>query len=410
MSTETKFSNDGAPANGTSSNDSTDAAASNAPSSAPPELSLPKLSDVEEEESGTTHRTVSATLVLVGLLLVGAVLTGIFVEIDLTVDAPGALEPQTVWPVRAQEAGTVASVPAASGDTVQSGDVLARLDSMDLVFERAQLRADLAAQRLALRRAEAADALTSEKHSYAVQEARAALVRARANLRDRLAAHGRRPDVDSMLSSYSPGEHVGLDRAVSDVETARAKLMTARAETGRSRVQRLDRQARRAKIRRLKAELREVQARLDRLTLSAPTRGVILTDQLERLRGRYVQPGDLLMEVASLDGWRAKVYVNEQNIYHVQPGDPVKLEVRAFRDDTRELIRGTVAAVASEPAKKAGPAANGAERYRVTVRLNPDQIRRLGRERLRQGYSVEAKIITRSGRILALAWDYLMGA
>ena len=396
MPTQTTHTSDGAASDGTTS-------------TAPPELSLPELTDVDEDDAGLVGRTVGWTLALIGALIGVAVLVGAFVEIDLTVDAPGTLEPQTVWPVRAQESGTVASVPVTSGDTVQAGDVLARLDSMDLIFQRAQLKAQRAAQNLALRRAEAADAIDGEKHRYAVEEAQASLVRAKANLRDRLAAHGRPPDVDSVLSSYSAGSHVGLDRAVSDVETARAKLRSIRADLGQTRVRRLDHEARKAKIRRLDAEIREIEAHLDRLTLTAPTRGVVLTDQLERLAGRYVEPGDLLLEVAALDGWHATMYVAEQGVYHVQPGDPVKLEVRAFRDDSRELLHGHVTQVASEPAANAGPTPNGGGRYRVTVRLPDSEVDRVGRGRLKQGYSVQGEVITRSGQILSLAWDYVTG-
>jgi hypothetical protein len=45
--------------------------------------------------------------------------------------------------------------------------------------------------------------------------------------------------------------------------------------------------------------------------------------------------------------------------------------------------------------------------YRVTIMLNESEIESVGRDRLREGYSVEGKIITRSGRIISLLWSYL---
>lgn len=400
MPTQTTFSNDGASSNG-------------AATQSPPELALPSLPDAEDDSTSFVTRTVHWTLFTLAALVALTLVVGTTVSIDLTVESTGVLEPQTVWPVRATEAGTVTSLHVQTGDTVSAGQPLVRLDSLALTHRRAQLRADREAQRVALRRTRAARALDGEQQQFAVARAEAALVRARADLRDRLAAHGRAPDVDSFLAQHTPGAHVGLDRAVSDLRDARASLRAARSELDRDAIRALDVQERAASIRRTNADLAQVEARLARLTVTAPTRGVVLTDRIERLSGRYVSPGDLLLEVATLDGWKAHLFVPEQDVADVAPGDPVKVEIRAFRDASRELVPGTVTAVAAEPTSASSPggaAPSRAKQYRITVSLDPSAVDRIGGQQLRHGYTVEGKVITRSGRILTLFWDYLSGA
>lgn len=402
MSTQTTFSNDGASSDGAATQE-------------PPELALPSLPDTDDSSTQLVGRTVQWTLWTLGVLLVVAATVGTTVSIDLTVEASGVLEPQEVWPVRAQEAGTVSSLHVQPGDTVSTGQPLVRLDSLSLTHRREQLRAERSAQRLALRRAEAESALDGEQQQYAVARAEASLLRARADLRDRLAAHGLSHDVDSLLDAYTPGQHIGLDRAVSTVRDARASLQTARSNVDRDAVRALDVQEQAAQIQRINADLAQVNARLDRLTLTAPIRGVVLTDRIERLAGRYVSPGDLIVEVAALDDWRVELFAREQAVADVAPGDPVKVEIRAFRDASRELIRGTVTSVAAEPmsdgsATRLASTAAGSGRYRITVALDPSDVDRVGRTHLRHGYTVDGKIITRSGRILSLFWDYLTNA
>ena len=42
------------------------------------------------------------------------------------------------------------------------------------------------------------------------------------------------------------------------------------------------------------------------------------------------------------------------------------------------------------------------------VRLDPRDLAAVGPERLRRGYTAEAKIVTRSERMIALIWEYLL--
>jgi hypothetical protein len=131
-----------------------------------------------------------------------------------------------------------------------------------------------------------------------------------------------------------------------------------------------------------------------------------------------VRQGDILFEVAEIDEWRVQLLVGQQDIHEIQRGDEAKVEIVAFKSEKKDLLYGRVESVASEPigGSSTGPSGASGPRsasargmYRVTVVLDPSEIESVGRARLREGYTVEGKIITRSGRIVTLVWRYLRG-
>jgi hypothetical protein len=109
--------------------------------------------------------------------------------------------------------------------------------------------------------------------------------------------------------------------------------------------------------------------------------------------------------------------VAERSMREIHVGDSVKVEIPALRLLDRRLISGRVRSVAREPVGAGvNPATRGALAgpptatglYRIVADLDGASLTRIGIGRLRKGYSVEAKIITRSGRIIGLVRDYLL--
>lgn len=376
------------------------------------DLVLPDIPDASG--SPLVRRMLSAALVVIGLVAGGALLVGFFVPIDLTIDAPGRLEPATVRAVRAQETAIVSSVPVATGDTVRDGETLATLDSLQLSSQLAQLRAERNRQWVAMQRARALQPIEAEERELETEQARAQLIRARANLREALANYGYSTDVDEVLETYDTGTHIAIDRALAEVVRARSAVDASQQAVRRLDLSRFDREQQRAQLAQLDARIASIESRLDRLTVRAPADGVVLTEEIERLPGRLVNAGDVLFDVADLEEWRVELLVGEQSVHKVAVGDEAKIEVAAFQSESRDLLHGVVTSIASEPiAPKDRPpgSARGPNRnlYRVTVRVAEADVARVGRDRLRQGYSVEGKIITSSGPIIVLLWRYLRG-
>ncbi len=377
-----------------------------------PDLMLPDIPDASG--SPLVRRMLSAALVVIGLVSGGALLVGIFVPIDLTIDAPGRLEPVTVRAVRAQETAIVTGVPVATGDTVREGETLATLDSLQLSSQLAQLRAERNRQWVAVQRSRALQPIEAEEQELETEQARAQLIRARANLREALANYGYSTNVEEVLETYDTGTHIAIDRALAEVVRARSAVGASQQAVRRLGLSRFDREQQRAELNQLDARIASVESRLNRLTIRAPADGVVLTDAIERLPGRLVKAGDVLFDVADLEAWRVELLVGEQSVHKVAPGDEVKIDVAAFQSESRDLLHGTVTSIGSEPVAPGDMppgSARGPNRnlYRVTVRIAQADIARVGRDRLRQGYSVEGKIITSSGPIIVLLWRYLRG-
>ena len=369
-----------------------------------PTIRLPDFPETKNVGAGVVRRAVGITFLVLAVAFAGAVLGAFLVEIDVTVDAGGALEPVTIWPVRSQEPGLLAQVYVVTGDTVEAGQALASLDSLQLHHQALQLEADRRARRLAYEQAQAASGVEQREQENVRAQAQAALVRARAQLREQLTTYGLGSNVDSVLSTYRVGTHIAIDQALADVQTAEAALRSTQTQRELLTLGDFDLRRQQVELERLDAQIESVRQRLGRLTLRAPASGVVLTGQLERLVGSFVREGELLLEVAALDVWRVNLFVRERDVHEIHIGDQAKVALQAFLGKEEDLLYGRVVTIAAESASLAETPTG---LYRVTVVLDEAEIERVGRDKLRRGYSAQGKIITRSGRIIKLLVDYV---
>lgn len=381
-------------------------------------LRLPELPHEGQPGSRFVRRAVGITLMLVTGLAAVALLVACLVKMDVTVKAPGILEPVRIYPVRAMEGGAIRDVLVKTGDTVHVNDVLVRLDSVELTASLAQLEAQYRAADIDRRRSASADPLEREQSSGRAAQARSRLSSAMATLRQRMVEYDLGTNADSLLAAYVPGRHVVIDQAVGEVRSAQAELRTSGAEGGLQELSRFDREKLGAQMDQMAAQIAATRERLSRLTIRAPTDGVVLTEQMERLPGAFVRQGEQIVELADLHDWRALLTVTERDVHRIELGDAVKVDLLAFDESEREQLHGTVAYVAPEPLSAqsgasvggtAAPAAAaaGPGSYRVIATLDRSQIEKMGQDRFRRGYSVQGFVVTRSGRIITLLWNYI---
>ena len=64
--------------------------------------------------------------------------------------------------------------------------------------------------------------------------------------------------------------------------------------------------------------------------LTAHISGVVLTRDLDKLKGRLIKSGELFCEIAPLDPLRIKVPLSEKQVRYVQKGQRVVLRAAAF--------------------------------------------------------------------------------
>ncbi|HEY0017689.1 MAG TPA: efflux RND transporter periplasmic adaptor subunit [Longimicrobium sp.] len=384
-------------------------------------LRLPELGDEGQPGGRFVKRAVSVTLGVIALLFLVTAVVSMVVSMDVTVKSAGVLEPVNVWPIRAQAAGPIREVLVQSGDTVKPGDVVIRLDALALETQLAQLEAQYRAAQLDRDRSLAGTPVERRQQAQRLANAEARLTRSRALLVQRMVEYGFGSNPDSLLRVYRPGQHVMLDQAVGEVRGAEADIRLNAAETDMLSLRSYDERRADTEMDRLQAQIRESRERISRTSIVAPSGGVVLTEQLERLPGAFVREGETLMEVGEVGEWRVTMLVPERDVHKINVGDRVRLEVQAFGQRERRQLEGRVSHVAAEPAgaspagsgdaAQAGgvakAASSGPGLYRVVASLDRGQVQREELDRFRRGYSVQANVVTRSGRIAELAWGYL---
>ncbi len=141
-----------------------------------------------------------------------------------------------------------------------------------------------------------------------------------------------------------------------------------------------------AKLAQATAQLRLVNENLARLQLIAPFDGIVVSGDLSQLLGSPVEKGELLFEVAPLDGYRTILEVDERDIAHVEAGQAVELGLSALPGEPLSLTVERVSPVAT--------AKDGRNYFRVEAALEHPT------ESLRPGMEGVAKIQVDRRRLL----------
>lgn len=200
-----------------------------------------------------------------------------------TVSAPGVIEPETNVKISAQVSARIIALPFRAGDQVKAGDVVCRLDAVDL-----KARVDAANARLAATRAR-------------VGGVRAELMRAQSEF-------GRAKEL------FDAG-----DTPKSDIERAEATYLQAVSS----------RDALDADILSAEADVVAAQKDLDNAIMTSPIDGVMTTLNAEVgelvVVGTLNTPGSVIMEIADLSRMLLKAQVDETNIKPVKPGQKARI-------------------------------------------------------------------------------------
>ena len=371
----------------------------------PAKFELPEVTNPEMVGGRWVSRAVSLSLGMFALLLGGFALAASQIELKVTVDGMGMLQPTEIWSIRSGETGVVRDVLVRMGDTVRAGQPIAHLDTVQLASSLEQLRARRRALEHDLRLARTAVPLDARAAQERRAEADAELVRTRALLRQRLLEYGFDPDIEEVRRTHRMGTHIAIDQALASLMTAEAAARNARIELDRLGLKTIEQGRQQEELAELDSQIAAIEQRISHLTLHAPASGIVLTDGLERLPGTLVQEGQTLLEISEGDDWRAALQVAERDVARISVGDPAQVELTAFGRSNSPEIRGTVLSVGAEPA--AGTQA-GNRMFPVLVGLSREDLEAVGLERLRRGYTAQVRIVTRDERMSTLIWEYLL--
>jgi len=385
-------------------------------------------------QSKPPHPIPRVVLGILVLLFVCGLLWAAFGRLDIVAVAQGKLIPSTyVKIVQPPEAGLIREILVREGERVKTGQTLMRMDTTSVDADYKSILEELKRSTLNLRRIEAEltgaqfvkepgdpGALFTEvrlqyesnKESLAsaVSEQEAALERAEKEL---ALAFEAKDKLEKVLPLYKQEEeaylklsesaHVGMLDAIDktrkriekEEEYQAQDLIIAREKAAMEQTQRKIRQLlsdnerqlreQRAqlaeKINRLEAELIKQEHRRSLLELKAPQDGVV-KDMATHTVGTVTQPGTILMTLVPLtDTLRAEVWLQNQDVGFVRPGQDVKLKLTAFQFQKYGMVNGNVEHVAADardagqqpPGEQSASSANPLT-YRTLISLDDQKL------------------------------------
>ena len=345
---------------------------------------------------------------LIGLLA-GIALWAVFGRLDIVAVADGKLVPSSYLKiVQPAEQGIVREILVKEGEAVREGQVLIRMDSVLAAADARSLQADYDNKRLALRRIDAQlsgtrlamakgdppelHAQVSAQYEANVRAYENALAQEHSLLdkarNDLAAAQSTRTKLEQVLPHYIEqekafaklhkdgfaGRIVAADKArervekeqdlrtqefiirsnLALIEQSQRKIAQIAADYRRQlRTERVEISAQADKLRQ---ELAKQAHRHELLELRAPQAGTV-KDLATHTVGTVAAPGTILMTLVPLgDTLLAEVWVGNQDVGFVRPGQDVKLKLAAFQFQKYGMIEGVVRHISADATE--APSAN----------------------------------------------------
>jgi len=331
-----------------------------------------------------------------------------FGQLDIVAVADGKLVPSTYLKiVQPAEQGIVKEILVKEGEAVKAGQVLIRMDSVLAGADVKAIRAERDNKRLALRRidaqlggkrfsrersdppelalqVEAQYAANVRAYENALAQERSLLEKARHDL---AAAEGTRAKLEQVLPHYVEQEHafekltkdgfagrilytdkrreriekeqdlrtqefiIGASRAL--IEQSEQKIAQIGADYRRSL--QTERVEIASQLEKLTQELAKLSHRQELLELRAPAAGVV-KDLATHTAGTVAAPGTILMTlVPEGDKLVAEVWVSNQDVGFVRPGQDAKLKLVTFQFQKYGMIEGRVAHVNADATEAPSP-------------------------------------------------------
>ena len=377
---------------------------------------------------------------LIGLLG-GIALWALFGRLDIVAVTDGKLVPSSYLKiVQPAEQGIVKEILVKEGEAVGAGQVLIRMDAVLAAADLKAIRAEHQQKRLALRRIDAQLAgtpLSREKGDSQVQAQYAANVRAhesalaqeRALLEkarhDLAAAQITKTKLEQVLPHYVEQEKafekltkdgfagrilytdkqreriekeqdlrsqdfaIAASRALIDQSERRIaqlgadyrrQLQTERVETA-------------SHLERLTQELAKLSHRQELLELRAPQAGIV-KDLATHTAGTVAAPGTILMTlVPESDKLVAEVWVSNQDVGFVRPGQGAKLKLAAFQFQKYGMLDGKVVHVNADASEPRAPNRQDVGLFRALIELEHQHLVSEGRRyALQPGMQVAGEI------------------
>ncbi len=272
------------------------------------------------------------------------------------VSASGKIFPQTEIKISSDVSGEVVELYVAEGDSVVTGQLLAKIDpdAYQSQVERGVAGVNSAKAQLANARSQI-EQLRAQKEQIEAQLVNAREIHRR---NERLKKEGVISDAD-------------YDASLSNLRALEANLRSADASIKAAQE---GAKASEFSVQSAEASLKELRTSLRRTTIYAPAGGIISklnVEKGERVVGTIQMTGTEMMRIANLNAMEVRVDVSENDVPRVSIGDEVDIEVDAYLD---RKFKGRVTQIARS-ASSVGTAALSLASDQVTnfeVRISID--------------------------------------
>ena len=283
-------------------------------------------------------------------------------KLTVTVDEDGKTRLENTYVVSAPLRGVMSRIDLESGDEIESGDLITRVEPPEspLLDPRARQTAEA--------RVETARAAVRQAESR-IDVAKSALERAKTELQRA-----------KNLFDEGVGTRQTLEQARFDVESREAELASAQFA---ERVARHELQAARAALEQI--ESRDEGEAGERLSVKAPVSGTVL--EVLRESSGPVEAGAPLVEIGRLDSLEIVVDVLTSDAVKIEPNDRVTIERWGGDEDLEGHVRRI------EPEAFTKISSLGVEEQRTNVVIDIDSPREKWRQ-LGDGFRIEARIVT----------------
>jgi len=234
-----------------------------------------------------------------------------------TVTGSGRIFPEKEIKISSDVSGEIVKLYVLEGDSVVTGQVLAKIDpeAYESTVERG---------RASLNNAKAQEAMSKSQ----IQSAEAQMQQINAQLENARTIHER----NTGLLSEGVISKAEFEQSLSNLRGLEANLKAAQASKKSS-----EESAKGAafNIQSAQASLKELRTSLNRTTIKAPGSGIISSlsvEQGERVVGTIQMTGTEMMRIANLNTMEVQVDVSENDILKVQIGQEADVEVDAYLD------------------------------------------------------------------------------
>ena len=333
-------------------------------------------------------RQPSWTVRLIGATVAAFLIWAAFAWVEEIVRAPGQIVPSSrPQIIQNLEGGILAELNVTEGDTVEAGQILARLSGtqyQSTVDDLADQIAALEIRRLRLE-SEQADAATftapadlAARVPDIVASEQALLTARRTDLASRLSGAravldqaAQEEDMVRRMADRGLAPEIELTRAEKALADARARLdeIATQAELARA-----DEYAKtQGDLASLRQRLKLSQDQLARTTLTAPMRGIVNRIAVTTIGG-VVRPGEEILQIIPLDtGLFVEAKVKPADIAPLREGQRATIKLSAYDYAIWGTLPATVTFVSAdtfrdERARDAEP------HYRVTLRVEQDAL------------------------------------